>query len=188
MGMKFTDAKTLLEKYVHGETLLRHSFTVAAAMDYWARELGEADVETWKCVGLLHDIDFELYPDEHCVKAKEILEAEKAAVPGLTDGIIHAVQSHGWKLCCDVEPVLLMEKVLYTVDELTGIIYAASLMRPSKSVVDMEVKSILKKYKTPAFAGGCNRDVINEGVAMLGMELAPVIERTLNAMKEAVRD
>ncbi|MDR3284297.1 MAG: HDIG domain-containing protein [Treponema sp.] len=181
--MKFTDAQALLDKYVNGETLKRHCLTVAVALEYWAREYGEADPETWRCVGLLHDIDFELYPKEHCVKAKEILEAEKANFPGLTDSMIHAILSHGWKLCNDVEPVSQMEKTLYTVDELTGLIYACALMRPSKSVMDMEVKSVLKKFKTPAFAAGCNRDVISEGATLMGMDLNRVIEKTILAMR-----
>jgi predicted hydrolase (HD superfamily) len=181
--MKFSDAETLLKKYVTGETLTRHSYTVAAALDYWAKDAGETDPETWRCVGLLHDLDFEKYPDAHCVKVQEILEAEKASVPGITPELIHAIRSHGWGLTVDVAPESYMEKVLYTVDELTGIIYAAALMRPSKSVMDMEVKSVMKKYKTPAFAAGCSRDVINKGCALLGMELGEVIEKTILAMR-----
>ncbi|GMO45523.1 MAG: hydrolase [Treponemataceae bacterium] len=181
--MKFADAEMLLKKYVAGETLLRHSYTVAVTLDYWAKDSGEADAETWRCIGLLHDLDFEKYPAEHCIKAKEILEAEKDCVPGITRELIHAIQSHGWELTVDVKPESYMEKVLYTVDELTGIIYASALMRPSKSVADMEVKSVLKKYKTPAFAAGCSRDVINKGCGLLGMELSAVIEKTLSAMR-----
>jgi putative nucleotidyltransferase with HDIG domain len=181
--MRFTDAQRLLGKYVTGETLLRHCLTVAVVLEYWARESGEADPETWRCIGLLHDIDFERYPAEHCVKAKEILEAEKANFPGLTDEIIHAVLSHGWKLCSDVEPVSQMEKALYAVDELTGLIYACAMMRPSKSVMDMEVKSVTKKFKTLNFAAGCNRDVIIEGAALMGMDLNAVIEKTIAAMR-----
>jgi predicted hydrolase (HD superfamily) len=181
--MKFTDAQALLDKYVKGETLKRHSLTVAVALDYWAQEFGEADPETWRCVGLLHDIDFELYPDEHCVKAKEILGAEKTNFPELTDNMIHAILSHGWKLCNDVEPLSRMEKTLYAVDELTGLIYACALMRPSKSVMDMEAKSVLKKFKIPAFAASCNRAVIAEGTALMGLDLNTVIEKTILAMR-----
>jgi predicted hydrolase (HD superfamily) len=181
--MKFSDAETLLKKYVTGETLLRHSYTVAVALEYWAKDAGERDAETWRCVGLLHDLDFEKYPDAHCIKVKEIYEAEKSAFPGFTPEMLHAIQSHGWQLTVDIEPASYMEKVLYTVDELTGIMYASALMRPSKSVMDMEVKSVMKKYKTPAFAAGCNRDVINKGCALLGMELSAVIEKTLLAMR-----
>jgi putative nucleotidyltransferase with HDIG domain len=181
--MKFSDAQKLLGKYVKGETLLRHSLTVAVVLEYWAKELGELDPETWRCIGLLHDIDFELYPTEHCIKAKEILEAEKANFPELTDEIIHAILSHGWKLCNDVEPVSQMEKTLYAVDELTGLIYACAMMRPSKSVMDMEVKSVTKKFKTLNFAAGCNRDVIIEGAALMGMDLNAVIDKTIAAMR-----
>jgi predicted hydrolase (HD superfamily) len=181
--MKITDAETLLAKYVTGETLKRHCLTVAVAMDWWARDLGEADPETWRCVGLLHDIDFEQYPDQHCVKARDILEAEKANFPGLTDAIIHAVLSHGWGLCCDVEPTAQMETVLYTVDELTGLIFACAMARPSKSVMDMELKSVTKKFKTLNFAAGCNRDVIQKGADLMGVDLNTVIEKTILAMR-----
>ncbi|MDR1785925.1 MAG: hydrolase [Spirochaetaceae bacterium] len=181
--MKFTDAEKLLKKYVTGETLLRHSYTVAVALGWWAKDAGEADWETWRCVGLLHDLDFEAAPEAHCTKVREIWEAERAAFPDFTPEMLHAIQSHGWGLTVDVEPVSYMEKVLYTVDELTGIVYAAALMRPSKSVSDMEVKSVLKKFKTPAFAAGCSRDVILKGCGMLNMELPAVIEKTLAAMK-----
>ena len=181
--MKFADAETLLRKYVTGETLLRHSYTVAVALEYWAKDAGEHDAETWRCVGLLHDLDFEKYPDAHCIKIKDIFEAEKDAVPGFTPEILHAIQSHGWGLTVDIEPQSYMEKVLYAIDELTGIIYACALMRPSKSVMDMEVKSVMKKYKTPAFAAGCSRDVINKGCGLLGMELSAVIEKTILAMR-----
>jgi predicted hydrolase (HD superfamily) len=135
-------------------------------------------------VGLLHDIDFEKYPQEHCVRAAEILHAETAHFPDLTEDMIHAILSHGWKRCNDVEPVAQMEKVLYIVDGLTGLIYACALMRPSKSVMDLEVKSVMKKFKTPAFAAGCDRDVIAAGAAMLGMELDAVIDRTIQAMRK----
>jgi predicted hydrolase (HD superfamily) len=182
-AMTWTDAQTLLKKYIKGETLLRHSLTVAIALEYWAKELGEDDPAFWKNVGLLHDIDFELYPNEHCIKAKEILEAEKTNFPGLTDAMIHAILSHGWKLCSDVEPMEPMEKVLYAVDELTGLIYACAHTRPTNSVMDMEVTSALKKFKTPAFAAGCNRDVITAGAAMIGMDLDAVIGRTILAMR-----
>ncbi len=132
---------------------------------------------------MLHDLDFELYPEQHCIKVKELLESERASFPGITDELIHAIQSHGWKLCCDVEPVTRMEKVLYTIDELTGLIFACAMARPSKSDMDMEHKSVTKKFKTPAFAAGCNRAVIKEGAEMLGMELNDVILRCLDGMR-----
>jgi predicted hydrolase (HD superfamily) len=181
--MKFQDAQVLLDKYVKGDTLKRHCLTVAIVMEYWAKDLKQDDFETWKSVGLLHDIDFELYPNEHCVKAKEILETEKTNFPELTDEIIHAVLSHGWKLANDVEPISQMEKVLWTIDELTGLIYACAMVRPSKSVMDMETKSVMKKFKNPAFAANCNRAVITEGAAILNMNLDSVIEKTIAAMR-----
>ena len=165
--MKLSDAKKLLSEYVTSNTLQRHCLTVSVVLGYWANLLHEENVEFWECVGLLHDIDFEQYPDEHCVKAKDILEKEKANYPEITDELIHAVQSHGWEICCDVEPVHRMEKVLFTIDELTGLIFACAMARPSRSVMDMEVKSVMKKFKTPAFAAGCNRDVIKKGMSMM---------------------
>lgn len=182
--MKIEDAQKLLEKYVTGATLIRHCKTVAAAMRYWAEKSGGKDPEFWECAGLLHDIDFEKYPEQHCVKAKEILEAEKSNFPGITDELIHAVQSHGWNICSDVKPESHMEKVLYTVDELTGLIFACAMARPSKSVMDMEVKSVAKKFKTLKFAEGCNREVIKAGADMLGMDMNDVISNCILAMRE----
>ena len=187
--MKIEQAKELLLKYVKGETLVRHCTTVSVAMKYWAELLGESDPEFWECVGMLHDIDFELYPNEHCIKAKDILEKEKPNYPDgnggslITDEMIHAIQSHGWKICCDVEPTAQMEKVLFTVDELTGLIFACAMARPSKSVMDMELKSVTKKYKTLNFAAGCNREVISEGAKMMGRELDDVIWNCVLAMR-----
>ncbi len=188
--MKIEQAKELLSKYVKGETLTRHCVTVSAAMEYWAKLLGEKDPEFWACVGMLHDIDFEQYPNEHCIKAKDILESEKANYPDgaggslITDEMIHAIQSHGWKICCDVEPAAQMEKVLYTVDELTGLIFACAMARPSKSVMDMELKSVTKKFKSLNFAAGCNREVIKAGAQMMGRELDDVIWNCVLAMRE----
>jgi predicted hydrolase (HD superfamily) len=182
--MKIGNARNLLSKYVHGETLMRHSLTVSAVLRHFAELTGESDPEFWECVGLLHDIDFEQYPDAHCVKAREILESEKAAFPEITEELIHAVVSHGWNICSNVEPVLPMEKILYAVDELTGLIYASAMMRPSKSVMDMEVKSVMKKFKTPAFAAGCNREIISAGVALTGMSLETITEECIQAMRK----
>src|SRR5574344_3123491 len=187
--MKIEDAQKLLSKYVTGETLLRHCKTVSVTMKYWAQLLGEKDPEFWECVGLLHDIDFEKYPTQHCVKAKDILESEKKnylnsdGTSEITDAMIHAIQSHGWGICCDVEPKEKMEKVLYTVDELTGLIFACAMARPSKSVMDMEVKSVTKKFKTPSFAAGCSREVISKGAAMMGADLNDVIADCIQAMR-----
>ena len=181
--MKIEDAQKLLAKYVTGATLLRHCKTVSAAMKYWAEQLGEKDVEFWECAGLLHDIDFEKYPDQHCVKAKDILESEKTNFSGITDEMIHAIQSHGWNICCGVKPESQMEKVLYTVDELTGLIFACAMARPSKSVMDMEVKSVTKKFKNLKFAEGCNREVIKAGIAMMGRDENDVISGCIQAMR-----
>lgn len=173
------DALALLRKYNKESFHIQHALTVEGVMKWYAKELGYADAETyWGIVGLLHDIDFELYPDEHCRKAPELL-----AEAGIGEDIIHAVCSHGYGLTVDVEPVHEMEKVLYAVDELTGLIWAAALIRPSRSVQDMEVKSLRKKFKTPAFAAGCSRDVIEKGAAMLGYELNDLLEKTLYAMR-----
>src|SRR5574344_76826 len=181
--MKIEDAQKLLSKYVTGETLLRHCKTVSVTMKYWAELLGEKDPEFWECVGLLHDIDFEKYPTQHCVKAKDILEEEKKNFPGITDEMIHAIQSHGWNICCDVKPESQMEKVLYTVDELTGLIFACAMARPSKSVMDMEVKYVTKKFKTPSFAAGCSREVISKGAAMMNADLNDVIADCIQARR-----
>ncbi|MDR1941985.1 MAG: HDIG domain-containing protein [Endomicrobium sp.] len=181
--MKFENAQKLLEKYVKGDTLKRHCLTVAVVMEYFAKDFAQPDPELWKSAGYLHDIDFELYPEAHCVKAKEILEAEKENFPELNDEIIRAVLSHGWGIANDTQPVSKMEKTLYAVDELTGLIFACAMVRPSKSVLDMEVKSVVKKFKIPAFAANCNRKVIADGAQMLGLELSVLIDKTISAMK-----
>ena len=186
--MKINDAHDLLLKYVTSPTLQRHCLTVSVVLKYWAESLGEPDPEFWECVGLLHDIDFEQFPDEHCKKAKDILESEKANFPEITDELIHAVQSHGWNICCDVQPVHKMEKVLYTIDELTGLIFACAMARPSRSVMDLEVKSVLKKFKTPAFAAGCSREVISNGMELMkavipAIDNNEIINRCILAMR-----
>lgn len=172
----------LLKEFNKNESLIRHALTVEAVMRHFAGLLGE-DKEKWGIIGLIHDLDYEMYPDEHCLKVKEILEERN-----WPEDYIYAVMSHGWKLCCDVEPTEKMEKVLYTVDELTGLIAACALMRPSKSVLDMEVKSVKKKWKQKSFAAGVNRDVIEEGAAMLGMELDKVIEETIKGMQTVAEE
>ena len=150
-------------------------------MRWYATELGYGeDAEYWGIVGLLHDIDFELYPDEHCQKAPELLR--KA---GVGEDMIRSVCSHGYGLCCDIEPVHEMEKVLFAADELTGLIWAAALMRPSKSTKDMELKSLKKKYKSKGFAAGCSREVIQRGADQLGWDLAKLLTMTLQAMAES---
>ena len=172
-------AYKLLTKYNKSESLIKHGLAVESVMRTFAGKNGE-DENYWGIVGLLHDLDYELYPDEHCHKTKEILESE-----GVQEDIIHAIISHGWKICNDVEPVLKMEKVLYTIDELTGLITATALMRPSKSVLDLEVKSVKKKFKSPSFAAGVNREVISEGTEMLGMDLDTAISWTIEGMRKA---
>ena len=173
------DAFTLLRKYNQDRFHIHHALTVEGVMKWFANELGYGDdAEYWGIVGLLHDIDFEQYPEEHCIKAPELLRDA-----GVGEDIIHAVCSHGYELTVDVKPEHEMEKVLYAVDELTGLIGAVALMRPSKSVQDMEVKSVKKKYKSSNFAAGCSREVIQKGADMLGWELDELIQKTICAMR-----
>lgn len=180
--MKPSAAYDLLSKYVKGETLLRHCKTVGVAMRYFAEKYGE-DPDYWESAGILHDIDFEKDPDRHCIACVDIFNAEKADYPDIDDALIHAVQSHGYGLCNDVKPEHKMEKVLFTVDELTGLIFACAMARPSKSVMDMELKSVTKKFKDKAFAAGCSRDVIRQGAEMMGVELNEVIQDCILAMR-----
>lgn len=171
-------AWNILTKYVTTDHLQRHVLMVEGAMRHFARLYNE-DEEAWGILGLLHDIDFELYPDEHLQHAPRILKEE-----GFDDEFIRSVVSHGYGICSDVEPVSTAEKVLFTVDELTGLIYACALMRPSKSVMDLELKSVKKKFKSPAFAANVNRQVIREGAERLGMPLDDVIQETILGMRE----
>lgn len=177
--IKREEAWKLLLKYNQDSFHLQHALTVEGVMKWYAVELGyPEEAEYWGIVGLLHDIDFEQYPEEHCIKAPELLREA-----GVGEDIIHAVCSHGYALTVDVKPEHEMEKVLYAVDELTGLIGAAALMRPSKSVQDMEVKSVKKKYKSKNFAAGCSREVIERGADMLGWERNTLIEKTIDAMR-----
>jgi len=169
----------LLNQYNKDPFHLRHALTVEGVMRWFAQDQGFGGEEDfWGIVGLLHDIDFEQFPEQHCVKAPELLKAG-----GASEELIHAVCSHGYGITVDIKPEHLMEKVLYAADELTGLIWAVAIIRPSKSVMDMEVKSVKKKYKTPAFAAGCSREVIERGAAMLGWELDALIEKTILAMR-----
>lgn len=168
----------LLRQYNQEPFHLQHALTVEAVMGWFAETLGYGDVEQWKIVGLLHDIDFELYPEQHCQKAPELLRNG-----GGSEELIHAVCSHGYGLCSDIAPEHEMENVLFAVDELTGLIGAAALMRPSKSVQDMELKSLKKKYKSTSFAAGCSREVIAAGAQRLGWPLDELLDKTLQAMR-----
>ena len=177
MELTREQALALLQKYNKEAFHIQHALTVEGVMRWFAQENGE-DVEFWGLCGLLHDIDFEVYPEEHCKKAPELLAEVNAS-----QEMVHAICSHGYGLCCDVEPVLLMEKIMFTVDELTGLIGAAARMRPSKSVMDMELSSLKKKFKDKKFAAGCSRDVIKQGADMLGWTLDEVLDKTILAMR-----
>lgn len=169
----------LLKQYNQDPFHLQHAFTVEGVMRWYAQQLGYGeDVDFWGMVGLLHDIDFEQYPDQHCIKAPELLRAG-----GVGEQMIHAICSHAYGLSTDIEPVHQMEKVLFATDELTGLIWATALMRPSKSTKDMELKSLKKKYKTKNFAAGCSREVIERGAEMLGWDLDQLLSQTLEAMR-----
>ena len=181
------EALALLQQYNKDPFHIQHALTVEAVMKWYAKELGYADeAEYWGIVGLLHDIDFELYPEEHCLKAPQMLRDG-----GVSEDVIHAVCSHGYGITVgdgttiDVKPEREMEKVLFAADELTGLVWAAALMRPSKSTKDMELKSLKKKYKTRSFAAGCSREVIQRGAEQLGWELDKLLSMTLQAMAES---
>lgn len=177
-----SDALALLTEYNQNEALIRHAYAVEAVMKHFAEIYGE-DQELWGLIGLLHDLDYERYPEQHCKKVREILAGKN-----WPEEYIRAIESHGWKICTDVEPVSRMEKVLYAIDELTGLIAASALVRPSKSILDMETKSVKKKWKDKAFAAGVNREVIEEGAKNLGMELDKLIEETINGMRKAANE
>lgn len=166
-----------LKKYNKEPFHLQHAYTVEGVMRYFANKLGySSEADFWAAAGLLHDIDFEMYPEEHCVKAPELLM-------GFDEKLIHAVCSHGYGICSNVEPECEMEKILFAVDELTGLIGAAARMRPSKSVADMELSSLRKKFKDKKFAAGCSRDIIAKGAEMLGWELDKLLEETILAVR-----
>ena len=170
-------AEELLKRYNKEPFHIQHAETVSKVLGEFAKEFDPERVDFWRAVGMLHDIDFELYPKQHCAKADEMLHELD-----LDEELIHAVVSHGYGICYDVEPTLYMEKVLFAVDELTGLIGAAALMRPT-GISDMEPKSVIKKFKDKKFAAGCDRDVIRRGAEMLGMELGELIARTIDAMR-----
>ncbi len=172
-------AWVLLTEYVKTPALQNHALAVEAAMRGFAKANGE-DQEVWGVVGLIHDIDYEMYPEEHCRKGEEILRGK-----GIDEFYIHAMNSHAYGICTEVEPESLMEKVLFTIDELTGLINATCLMRPSKSILDLELKSVKKKFKDKRFAAGVDRDTVRKGCEMLGMELDDVINMTIEGMKDS---
>ena len=174
-----TQALALLQKYNKETFHIQHALTVEGVMRWYATELGYGEeADFWALCGLLHDVDFEVYPEQHCQKAPELLAEIDAS-----EEMVHAICSHGYGLCSDVEPVHPMEKVMFAVDELTGLIGAAARMRPSKSVMDMELSSLKKKFKDKKFAAGCSRDVIKDGAERLGWTLDEVLEKTILAMR-----
>ena len=174
-------AFALLRQYNKEPFHLQHALTVEAVMRWFANDLGYGvDTDFWAMCGLLHDIDFEMYPEQHCLKAPELLRPA-----GVGEAMIHAICSHGHKICTDVAPEHEMERVLFACDELTGLIGAAALMRPSKSCTDMELSSVKKKFKDKKFAAGCSREVIKDGAALLGWELDTLIQKTLTAMQQS---
>ncbi len=172
------EAFALLKEFNQSESLIKHALAVEGVMRYMARKRGE-DEEKWGIIGLVHDLDYERYPEQHCQKTKEILEER-----GWPDDYIRAIMSHGWGIVTDVEPVEEMEKVLYAIDELTGLVTAVALVRPSRSVLDMKPKSVAKKWKDKSFAAGANREVIQKGAEMLGMELKDLFEDVIMGMRE----
>ena len=176
------EALALYKEYNESDSLTKHALAVEGVMRHYAAKYGE-DVEKWGVVGLLHDLDYEKFPDQHCAKSAEILREND-----IDEEIIHAVVSHGYGICSDVAPEHIMEKVLYTTDELTGLINAAALMRPSKSVMDLAYKSVIKKYKTPTFAAGVDRSVIEKGCILLDTDLQSVIEEVILAMRSVADD
>lgn len=176
-------ALTLLERYNKEPFHIQHGLTVEGVMGYYAEILGYGqETDYWRQVGLLHDIDFELYPQEHCKRAPELLRSA-----GVGEDMIYSICSHGYGICCDLEPKEEMQKVLFAADELTGLIWSAALMRPSKSVMDMELSSLKKKFKDKKFAAGCSRDVIRQGAERLGWDLDKLLSETILAMRSCER-
>ena len=176
------EALELLKEFNKNDSLIKHALSVEAAMRHFA-EIYNEDIEKWGIIGLVHDIDYEMYPEQHCVKAREILEGAN-----WSEEYIRAVQSHGYGICIDVEPITNLEKVLFTIDELTGLIAATCFLRPSKSILDLEVKSVKKKWKQKSFAAGVNREVIEQGAERLGMDLDRIIEETIKGMQKSAEE
>jgi putative nucleotidyltransferase with HDIG domain len=176
------ESLALLKQYNKSESLIKHALSVEAVMRHFASIYNE-DTEKWGIIGLVHDLDYEQYPDQHCTMTHKILEEE-----GWPEDYIRSIMSHGWGMCTDVEPVHIMEKVLYTVDELTGLITASVLIRPSKSIFDLKVRSVKKKWKLKQFAAGANREIIEKGALMMDRDLDYVIQETINGMKAVASD
>jgi len=176
------EAYQLLTEYNKSDSLIKHALAVEGVMRYFARKRGE-DEEKWGVIGLVHDLDYEQFPEEHCHKSEEILKEK-----GWPEEYIRAVVSHGWGLCSEVEPLTELEKVLYAIDELTGLVVTTALVRPSKSVMDVKVKSVKKKWKDKRFAAGVDRSIIEKGAQMLGMELTDLIADTISGMQEVAEE
>jgi predicted hydrolase (HD superfamily) len=175
-------ALSLLKEYNQNDALIKHAYAVESVMRHFAELKGE-DAEKWGIIGLIHDLDYEKYPKEHCVKVREIMEEHS-----WPEDYIHAVVSHGWGICSDVEPQHIMEKILFTIDELTGLVATTALVRPSKSVLDTTAKSVKKKWKDKRFAAGVDRDIILKGVDMISMELSEVITETIEGMRNVAQE
>ncbi len=173
-----TEAYELLCEYNKQDSLIRHGLAVEAVMRHFAEKTGE-DVEKWGVIGLCHDLDYEQFPDQHCTMTRKILEEQN-----WPESYIHAIVSHGWGICSDVEPVEYLEKILFATDELTGLITACVYVRPSKSILDLTTKSVMKKWNTRMFAAGANRDVISKGAGMAGMKVEELVEETILAMQK----
>jgi putative nucleotidyltransferase with HDIG domain len=176
------EAYQLLTEYNKSDSLIKHALAVEGVMRYFARKRGE-DEEKWSVIGLVHDLDYEQFPEEHCHKSEEILKEK-----GWPEEYIRAVVSHGWGLCSEVEPQTELEKVLYAIDELTGLVVTTALVRPSKSVMDVKVKSVKKKWKDKRFAAGVDRSIIEKGAQILGMEVSDLIADTLSGMQEVAEE
>ena len=176
------EAYQLLTEYNKSDSLIKHALAVEGVMRYFARKRGE-DEEKWGVIGLVHDLDYEQFPEEHCHKSEEILKEK-----GWPEEYIRAVVSHGWGLCSEVEPQTELEKVLYAIDELTGLVVTTALVRPSKSIMDVKVKSVKKKWKDKRFAAGVDRSIIEKGAQMLGMEVSDLITDTLAGMQEVAEE
>lgn len=176
------EAFALLRKYNQSESLVKHALSVEAVMRHFA-VIYQEDPEKWGIIGIAHDLDYEKYPDQHCTMTRHILEQEN-----WPEEYIRSIVSHGWGICSDTEPVHMMEKVLFTIDELTGLITASVLVRPSRSIMDLELKSVKKKWHIKTFAAGANREIIEKGAAMMGKDLDYVIQETINGMKAVAGD